>query len=150
MRRVLSLIIFLVITVGGGLAIGLATLPGEWYAQLEKPFFNPPSWIFSPVWTVLYVLIAFAGWRTFEQARSSAGMKLWFAQLVLNFLWSPSFFGAQRMDLALFVIILLLITILFFIRERWGKDRIVAYCFMPYAAWVAFATLLNASLLILN
>lgn len=150
MRRIISLVIFLVITVGGGIAIGLATLPGEWYAQLDKPFFNPPNWIFSPVWTILYILIAFAGWRTFEHARSSVGMKLWFAQLVLNFLWSPAFFGAQRMGLALLVIVLLLIAIVAFIRERWDRDRIVAYSFVPYLAWVVFATLLNASLLILN
>src|SRR4051794_28977474 len=82
------------------------TAPGEWYAALAKPSFNPPNWLFAPVWTVLYVLIAVAGWRTFERDQRGGPMKLWWAQLALNFLWSPVFFGAHRIGLALLIILL--------------------------------------------
>jgi len=63
MHRFLPLIVFLAVTLGGGLALGSLSQPGEWYASLAKPSFNPPAWVFGPVWTVLYVLIALAGWR---------------------------------------------------------------------------------------
>jgi tryptophan-rich sensory protein len=93
MNRIFPLILFLILVIGGGLAIGFLTAPGEWYAALAKPDFNPPNWLFAPVWTLLYILIAIAGWRVFERNRNGWPMKLWWAQLVLNFLWSPIFFA---------------------------------------------------------
>ena len=138
----LSLILFLLLVVGGGLAIGYATAPGEWYAQLAKPEFNPPGWIFGPVWTVLYVLIAVAGWRVWRGDRGGWPMKLWWTQLVLNFLWSPLFFSAPQIGLALVVILLLLGAILAFMITSWARDRVAAGLFAPYAAWVAFASVL--------
>lgn len=150
LQKYRSLVVFLLLVLGGGLLIGYATLPGAWYASLVKPPFNPPNWVFGPVWSLLYILIAIAGWRTWRLQPGSGAMRAWGAQLVLNFLWSPTFFGARMMGLALVVILLLLISILFFIRRIWSGDRLSAYLFVPYAAWVAFATLLNASLVWLN
>jgi benzodiazapine receptor len=150
MTRWLSLLGFLVLVIGGGLAIGYFTAPGEWYAGLVKPAFNPPNWVFGPVWTILYVLIAAAGWRTFERNRRGWPMRLWCAQLALNFLWSPVFFAAHRTDWALVVILLLLAVILAFIAASWRKDRLAAWLFAPYAAWVAFAAALNGALWMLN
>jgi tryptophan-rich sensory protein len=150
MKRFGPLTLFLLLVVGGGLAIGFLTAPGEWYAGLAKPPFNPPNWVFAPVWTVLYVLIAVAGWRTFESDRSSWTMKLWWAQLVLNFLWSPVFFAAHRIGLALLVILLLLAAILAFLVMSWRQSRVAAWLFAPYAAWVAFAAVLNGSIWLLN
>lgn len=150
MQKYLSLVVFLLIVLGGGLLIGYATLPGAWYASLIKPPFNPPNWVFAPVWSLLYVLIAIAGWRTWQLKPGTGAMRVWAAQLVLNFLWSPSFFGARMMGLALAVILLLLAAIVLFIIRTWRSDRLSAWLFVPYAAWVAFATLLNASLLWLN
>ncbi len=149
MSRSQALLLFLVLVVGGGLAIGYITLPGEWYAGLIKPSFNPPNWIFAPVWTVLYILIAIAGWRVWDYGLTRP-QQFWWAQLALNFLWSPTFFGFQQMGLALIVIVLLLIAIIGFIKTTWGSERISALLFMPYLLWVAFATLLNASLWMLN
>ncbi len=146
----LSLFLFLTLVVGGGLVIGFITAPGEWYAQLVKPAFNPPNWIFAPAWTTLYILIAISGWRTWHRNRAGWPMNFWFAQLFLNFLWSPIFFSAQRIDLALGIIVLLLFAILGFIVTSLWKDRIAAWLFAPYAIWVAFATLLNASISSLN
>jgi tryptophan-rich sensory protein len=150
MNRWLSLLGFLVLVSGSGLAIGYLTAPGEWYAGLVKPSFNPPGWIFGPVWTVLYVLIAVAGWRTFEHDRRGWPMRLWWAQLALNFLWSPVFFAAHRIGLALAIVLLMLGTIFAFIAASWRRDRVAAWLFAPYAAWVAFASVLNGSIWMLN
>ena len=141
---------FLALMLGGGILVGTLTAPGEWYAQLSKPAFNPPNWIFGPVWTVLYVLIAMAGWRQFETDRSSTAMKLWWAQMGLNFLWSPTFFVLQLPWFAFVVIVALLAVIVVFIVKVRNSDRISALAFLPYFAWVAFATVLNLSIAILN
>ncbi len=146
----LTLIGFIVLVLGGGTAIGFATLPGAWYASLVKPVFNPPNWIFGPVWTILYIMIAVAGWRLWESHRSSTAMKIWWVALLLNFIWSPTFFGMQQLDLALVIILAMLASIFAFIFHASKTDRIAALLFVPYAAWVSFATLLNSSLLYLN
>ena len=150
MKRDVSLILFLVLVLGGGLAIGFITAPGGWYAGLTKPGFNPPAWLFGPVWTVLYVLIAVAGWRVRHRHRNRWSMKIWWAQLALNFLWTPVFFGAHQIGLALVVILLMLAAILVFIATAWRLDRVAAWLFVPYAAWVAFASLLNGSIWAMN
>jgi tryptophan-rich sensory protein len=149
-RRLAGIASFLLLVVGGGLAIGTLNRPDGWYAALSKPSFNPPNWVFAPVWTTLYVMIALAGWRVWRAPSSVSLRLLWSGQLILNFAWSPLFFGAHRIDLALIVIVPLLATILTFIALASRHDRIAALFFVPYAAWVAFATVLNASLLLLN
>ncbi len=149
MSRSQALLLFLVLVVGGGLAIGYITLPGEWYAGLIKPSFNPPNWIFAPVWTVLYILITIAGWRVWDHELTTP-QQFWWTQLVLNFIWSPTFFGLQQMGLALVVIVLLLLAIIGFIKVTWNSEQVSAFLFLPYLLWVAFATLLNASLWMLN
>lgn len=149
-RSYLTLALFILLVLGGGTLIGLMTLPGEWYAGLAKPPFNPPNWIFAPVWTLLYIMVAVAGWRTWQRGPRSAAMALWFVQLALNFVWSPVFFGAHRIGGALAVIVALLAAIIAFIVMAWPRDRIAALLFTPCAAWVAFATLLNGALWYLN
>lgn len=146
----LSLALFLALSVFGGIAIGMSNPPDAWYAALNKPVFNPPNWLFGPVWTVLYVVIGVVGWRTWRQGPNSRAMKLWWAQMALNFAWSPLFFSAHRMDLALLVILSMLVTINAFIVVQWRSDPMNARLFIPYSAWVSFATVLNAALLTLN
>jgi translocator protein len=150
MTRILSLALFLLLTLGGGLVIGFTNMPGEWYASLAKPPFNPPDWLFGPVWSILYVVIAIVGWRSWQANPTGRRMQLWWAQLVLNFLWMPLFFGLQQMAVALADILVLLAVILVFIGLNWRLDRLSAWLFVPYALWVAFATLLNISLIWLN
>lgn len=150
MNHKIALILFLILVVGGGLAIGYVTAPGEWYVQLAKPGFTPPAWAFGPAWTVLYVLIAVAGWRVWRFDRRGMPTALWWTQMALNFLWSPVFFSTRQIGLALGVILVLLATILGFIVTVWRQDRIAAWLFVPYAAWVAFASVLNASIFALN
>ena len=145
MKRWIVCVGFLALVVGGGLTIGAVTAPGQWYAQLSKPSFSPPGYVFGPVWTVLYVLIAIAGWRTWER-QAATPMKVWWAQLALKFTWSPAFFAAHRIGIALFIVLLLLGNIGAFIALSWRQDRLTAWLFVPYAAWVAFASVLNASI----
>ena len=150
MKHGLSLVLFLALVVGGGLVIGFLTAPGDWYAHLAKPSFNPPGWVFGPAWTVLYILIAIAGWRVWQRDRTGWPMKLWWAQLALNFLWTPVFFSAHQIGFALAVILVLLAVILSFILTSWRQDRAASWLFVPYAAWVAFASTLNGSIFVLN
>ena len=145
-----SLAMFILLVMGGGIAIGVVTAPGDWYANLEKPFFNPPNWIFAPVWTVLYMVISYVGWRVCDIEKNNPLMRLWGLQLCLNFIWSPIFFGAQNPRLAFFVIGFLLVVILLFIWSAWRNERISAMLFIPYLAWVGFATTLNGAIYILN
>jgi tryptophan-rich sensory protein len=141
---------FLFLVMGGGILIGTLTAPGDWYAALNKPVYNPPNWIFAPVWTTLYVLIAMAGWRQYEAHGTRSLFKLWWVQLVLNFLWSPAFFVFQQPWLALAVILTLCATIALFIIRAWPVDRLSALGFVPYLVWVSFASLLNLSIAALN
>lgn len=150
MNRYLALALFILLVLGGGTAIGLHTLPGEWYAGLNKPAFNPPNWIFGPVWSVLYVMIAVAGWRLWENHRNSGALAVWWIALSFNFLWSPVFFGAQMPGVALLVIVFLLALILTFIAIVRPLDKVAAWLFVPYAAWVSFATMLNFAIWWLN
>jgi benzodiazapine receptor len=153
-RDRLALVLFIALVIGGGLVIGFLTAPGDWYAHLAKPSFNPPNWVFAPVWTLLYVLIAVAGWRIWrpssQMGAGSGAMKAWWLQLGLNFLWSPVFFTAHRIGLALLIILLLLAAIVAFIALAWRQERVAAWLLVPYAAWVAFASALNGAILVLN
>jgi tryptophan-rich sensory protein len=141
------------------LASALAQIPtypnlAPWYAGLAKPPFNPPNWVFAPVWTTLYILMAFALWRILR-ARELAeerrrAIVLFFGQLFLNAAWSWMFFGAHNPALGLANIIPQFLVILATIVAFWRVDRLAACCLIPLAAWVAFATALNASIWWLN
>lgn len=148
--RWLSLPLFILLVVGGGSLIGATNTPGEWYASLQKPAFNPPNEVFAPVWTALYILIAIAGWRIWTRTRTGGAMTAWWLQLGLNFLWSPVFFTLQSPGTALVVVVALFAAVVAFIVLALPRDRIAALLFVPYAAWVAFASLLNAAIWWLN
>ncbi len=126
-------------------------LPGPWYDGLAKPFFNPPNWLFGPAWTVLYILIGIAGWLVWQRERSSTAMKIWWLQLALNFAWSPVFFTAQQIGLALVIVLAMLASILAFILpHRPGARSLPPGCSCPTRSGWPFATLLNASIWWLN
>ncbi|WP_458380266.1 TspO/MBR family protein [Sinorhizobium medicae] len=168
MNRTLVHILFVTAVLGLGLAIGYINIPDAWYRSLAKPDFTPPDWIFAPAWSLLYIMIGIAGARSFLGRRRAAGLlgdrraaglsgdrraaqwPLWLAQMVLNFLWSPLFFGLHQIAAALVVICLLLASIAAFIIASLRQDGISALLFVPYLAWVAFATLLNGSIFLMN
>jgi translocator protein len=150
MREWPWLLAFLALVVGGGLVIGYLTAPGEWYDGLAKPAFNPPPWVFAPVWTLLYAAIAVAGWRVWRREPEGAAMWLWWTQLALNFAWSPVFFAAHRAGLALALILALFAAAFGFTAAAWRLDRPAALLFLPYLAWLLFASVLNIAILMLN
>ncbi|WP_298244462.1 TspO/MBR family protein [uncultured Bradyrhizobium sp.] len=146
----LQLLLFVVGVVGIGWLIGATNLPGEWYAGLAKPGFVPPNWAFPVAWTILYVLIAVAGWRTFRREPRGKAMLAWAAQMALNFAWSPVMFTMHQIGAAFVILIGLFFAIVAYIGLELSRDRLAAALFMPYAAWVAFAGVLNAAIWRMN
>jgi len=137
-----------VVVVGG--LIGTQSVPGVWYESLNKPQFNPPNWIFGPVWTTLYVMIGLAGARIFLAAPRSLAMGAWVVQMALNFIWSPVWFNLQMIWPAFVIIVGLWLAIVAFIVWSRPIDKLAAWLFVPYLAWVSFASILNLSIGILN
>ncbi len=123
----------------------------QWYAVLNKPAFNPPAYIFGPVWTVLYIMIGIAGGLIWSVRKTHRKLFIYFIlQLIFNFLWSFLFFAGESISLALIDIILLWITLLITLIYAYRDYQAVGYWLTPYFIWVSFAAILNASLWILN
>jgi benzodiazapine receptor len=121
-----------------------------WYDELDKPSFTPPDKVFPVVWTSLYAMIAWSGWRIWSAAPSrerNAALRLWISQLAENAQWSKLFFGQHRPTLALADVLALEGTIFSYITAARKVDSAAATAFIPYAAWVAFATVLNAEII---
>lgn len=136
--------------IGGWVTAGSV---GTWYRTLQKPVFNPPDWLFAPVWTLLYLMIALAGWRVWRSrglTGARAGMTAYAAQLALNLAWSFLFFGGRMIGIALAEIVFLLGAIGVNAVLFWRTDRLAGWLLAPYAAWVAFACILNFALWRLN
>ena len=148
-RSALTFAGFLVLTFLAPLA-GVSAGPGEWYRSLVKPSWNPPSWIFGPVWTLLYIGIAASAWGVWRRAGWCRAHAWWLAQLALNAAWTPVFFGLHRMGAAIFVIVAMWLAILGTIWSFGKVERWTAWLLVPYLAWVSFATFLNITLWRLN
>ena len=139
------------------LASGLgqvATFPNlGWYASLSKPSFNPPNWIFGPVWTTLYALMAFSAWRIMRLPNSgdrSLALGLFFTQLALNAAWSWMFFGLNNPLLGVLNIFPQLVIVVATAVTFYRLDRLAGWLLVPLAAWVAFASFLNTAIWRLN
>ena len=154
-RNLVGLFAFIVICliisgIGGTIT---ASSVETWYQALEKPIFNPPDWVFAPVWTLLYIIMGIAAWRVWRlRSFEATGKALGFfaLQLGFNLAWSFLFFGLQRIDLALVEIVILLVAIIVNAIMFRRIDRLAGLMFVPYTAWVTYATILNASLWLLN
>lgn len=144
-----SLIPFLIVVFGAALT-GAFFMPGEWYKSLNKPSWTPPDWLFAPAWTVLYAMIAVAGWFVWQNEGWSAALMVWLANLVFNAAWSWFMFGRRQIQSALIDAVAMLVTIVAFIVLTKDTTPVAALLFLPYLAWVAFATALNYSILIRN
>ncbi|MCC7186558.1 MAG: tryptophan-rich sensory protein [Acidobacteria bacterium] len=151
----IALVLWIVLCVGGGALVGFTSDSGNtaWYQSLVKPAWNPPSWVFGPVWTTLYTLMGAAAWRVWSRggwAAQTPALRLFLLQLALNFSWSYLFFKFQQVELALAEIGLLWVCIALTIRAFARVDRPAAWLLAPYLAWVTYAATLNGAIAILN
>lgn len=124
-----------------------------WYAELEKPSFNPPNWVFGPVWSTLYLMMAVAVWLVWKNAgwvNAPHSLGMWCFQLLLNTTWSVIFFGLENPELAAVEIVVLWISILLTIIAFWRHDQVAAFLMVPYLVWVSYAAVLNFSIAALN
>jgi tryptophan-rich sensory protein len=153
-RRVLGTALAVVMCNAVGIAGAFFTSTDTaWYQSLQKPAFQPPGWVFGPAWTLLYSLMGIALYRVFEKRSApTARVALGFfaAQLFLNGIWSPIFFGAQALTFALAIIGVLVVLVAVTIRQFRTVDRLAAWLLVPYLAWLCFATTLNATIVALN
>ena len=149
MRAVVGFVIFMAAVMAAA-TIGSSFLPGEWYQALAKPAWTPPNWLFAPVWTVLYVMIGFAGWLVWRAEGASPAVAIWIVQLGLNAAWSWVMFGLHNIGAALGVIAVLWLAILLFIVTARRTSGTAAALFVPYLAWVSFAAALNFEIWRLN
>lgn len=146
----MALLSFVCFTIAAAV-FGARFTPGAWYAALEKPPWNPPSWVFAPVWSLLYLAMAIAAWRAWRSPALPRGAMLLFAvQLVLNALWSWIFFGLQLPALAFAEICVLFFGIAATASLFGRADRLAGILMLPYLAWVGFAAALNFALWRLN
>lgn len=128
---------------------GATFQPGPWYADLAKPFWTPPNWLFPPVWTLLYIMIAIAGWLICSMPDKKLRV-LWSAQLILNALWSWLFFGQHWLTAGLIDILAMLACIGAIVFLSRSTSKTVTWLMLPYLLWVAYASTLNAAILVLN
>lgn len=155
-REVGTLIVAVAIPLVVGAIGGFATASSvsTWYQELTKPAWNPPDWVFGPVWTVLYILMGVAVWFIWRLDRDSPAVRvalvLYGAQLFLNLFWSIIFFGLRNIGLALVEIVVLVALILATLVVFFRLKPVAGYLLIPYQAWVIFATGLNASIWWLN
>ncbi len=130
--------------------LGIFAKPGLWYAALNKPSWNPPSWIFAPVWTSLYLLMAVAAWLVWKKAGWHRALFAYLIQLTLNAAWTPIFFGAHQLGWALAEIILMWLAIILTMRSFFLISKPAGWMLVPYLAWVSFAAFLNFTLWRMN
>jgi len=149
MKTWAMLAVWILVSLSAGFA-GSQFSPGEWYQNLEKPSFNPPGWVFGPVWTILYIAMGIAAWLVWKERGFSPVLYIFLGQLVLNALWSYLFFGANRPDLAFFEILLLWVLILLTMLLFWKVRTAAGILLLPYLLWVTFASVLNFALWRLN
>ena len=136
-------------------AMSVFVQPGAWYAGLERPAWTPPSWVFGPVWTVLYLLMGIAAWRVwltggFEDRRSRVALMVFLVHLLFNAAWTWLFFGRHMIEAAAVEIMILWIMIAVLTVLFWRRDCIAGGLLVPYVLWVAYATTLNIGFAVLN
>ncbi|MFV9925334.1 MAG: TspO/MBR family protein [Francisella endosymbiont of Hyalomma scupense] len=151
--KLLALALFIIVILAVGYFVGMITsinIP-SWFIYLKSPLFVPPNWIFTPVWTILYIMIAISGWLIFKQGQfKEKAFIVYVIQLGLNFLWSFVFFCWHNIDLALLEMSVLWIFVAWNIIVFKHMDKLAGYLLIPYLLWISFAWILNFSYAVLN
>jgi tryptophan-rich sensory protein len=152
-NKIVTFILFLSITFSASLIGGLATINFKepWYSALNKPVFNPPDWIFAPVWTTLYLMMTVAVWIFWHTKNKNINtIYIYFIHLIFNTTWSVVFFVIHNMVLALIVLIILIALIINLILRFKRVNMFSVYLMIPYLLWCCFALILNTSLVMIN
>ena len=152
-NKFISFVLFFIITYSASFIGGMATISFKepWYSQLIKSNFNPPDWVFAPVWTTLYLMMTLAIWFYWHSKnREMNTVYIYFIHIVFNTTWSIVFFGFHQILLALIVLVILIILIIVLIIKFKRVNYISAYLMIPYLLWSCYALFLNFNLLILN
>ncbi|MBL6857953.1 MAG: tryptophan-rich sensory protein [Pelagibacteraceae bacterium] len=151
-NKYLSLFFILLITslasaIGG---VTTASFKEPWYSEIILPSFNPPSWVFAPVWTTLYIMMSVAIWKIWINSFDTRILKLYFIHLFFNGAWSIIFFGFHQIGLALINLIIILSFIILLMKNYLSRDKVSFYLMIPYFLWSSYALLLNSSIFYLN
>ncbi len=151
-NKYLSLFLLLLITFIPSIIGGLitASFKEPWYSEIILPSFNPPSWVFAPVWTTLYIMMAIAVWKIWINSFDFKILKLYFIHLFFNGTWSIIFFGFHQIAFALINLFIILIFIVLLMKRYFSRDKISFYLMVPYLVWSGYAFILNSSILVLN
>ena len=151
-NKYLSLILILLLTFVASAIGGFITssFKDPWYSQIILPSFNPPSWVFGPVWTILYIMMSLAIWKIWINYFNTSILKLYFIHLFFNSTWSIIFFGFHKIGLALLNLIIILIFIILLMKKYFDKDKLSFYLMIPYLFWSTYALILNTSIYLLN
>ena len=151
-NKYLSLVIILLVTFIAPMigSYATATFKEPWYSEIILPSFNPPSWVFAPVWTTLYLMMSIAIWKIWKNSFNTRILKIYFIHLFFNSIWSIVFFGFHLIGLALVNLIIILLFIIFLMKEYLMRDKLSFYLMIPYLAWSSYALILNISIFLLN
>ena len=151
-NKYLSLFLILTITfIASGIGgFTTSSFKEPWYSEIVLPSFNPPSWVFAPVWTILYILMSIAIWKVWINFFDRKILNIYFTHLIFNASWSVIFFGFHQIELALINLIIILIYIIILMRIYFNKDKLSFYLTLPYFFWSSYALVLNTSIVVLN
>ena len=151
-NKYLSLFLLILITFTASAISSFTTssFKEPWYSGITLPSFNPPSWVFAPVWTILYIMMSVAIWKIWKNSFDTKILKIYFIHLFFNSTWSIVFFGFHLIGLALINLIIILLFIIFLMKEYLIRDKISFYLMTPYLAWSSYALILNSSIFLLN
>ena len=151
-NKYLSLFLILLITFIASAIGGFTTTSFKepWYSQIILPSFNPPSWVFAPVWTILYIMMSVAIWKIWTISFDSKILKIYFIHLFFNAIWSIIFFGFHQIGLALINLMIIIFFIIFLMKLYFKIDKISFYIMVPYLLWSTYALTLNFNIFILN
>ena len=151
-NKYLSLVLILLITFIASALGGFTTAAFKepWYSELVLPSFNPPSWVFAPIWTTLYILMSVAVWRVWIKFSDLKILSIYFIHLLFNATWSVVFFGFHQIELALINLIVILIFIIALMKIYFNKEKLSFFIMIPYFLWASYALVLNVAIVTLN
>jgi len=151
-NKIIKFLVSIIICQLAGVIGAVFTTPeiNSWYKSLNKPSFNPPSWVFGPAWTMLFILMGISLYIVWSKKISFRNILIFAIQLAINILWSVVFFGMHSPSAAFFVLLLLWVAILFTIINFYKVSKIAAWLLVPYILWVSFAGILNLAIFLLN